>query len=133
MNVLMILLLVLIISCAVCVAFTKNLLVAAVVFMTQSLLLSLVWILLQSPDLGITEAAVGAGVSSVLFMLTLRRIHTEDLRLEALEQEARKAQASMTSEPNANTAVKAAGQAGKEAAKVSETAVSSAGKTGDAK
>ena len=41
MNVLMILLLVLIISCAVCVAFTKNLLVAAVVFMTQSLLLSL--------------------------------------------------------------------------------------------
>ena len=46
MNVLMILLLVLIISCAVCVAFTKNLLVAAVVFMTQSLLLSLVWILL---------------------------------------------------------------------------------------
>ena len=42
MNVLMILLLVLIISCAVCVAFTKNLLVAAVVFMTQSLLLSLV-------------------------------------------------------------------------------------------
>ena len=30
---------------------------------------------------------MGAGVSSVLFMLTLRRIHTEDLRIEALEQE----------------------------------------------
>ena len=69
MNVLMILLLVLIISCAVCVAFTKNLLVAAVVFMTQSLLLSLVWILLQSPDLGITEAAVGAGIDSLLLFV----------------------------------------------------------------
>ena len=75
MNVLMILLLVLIISCAVCVAFTKNLLVAAVVFMTQSLLLSLVWILLQSPDLGITEAAVGAGIDSLLLFVALKKIH----------------------------------------------------------
>lgn len=75
MNVLMILLLILIISCAVCVAFTKNLLVAAVVFMTQSLLLSLVWILLQSPDLGITEAAVGAGIDSLLLFVALKKIH----------------------------------------------------------
>lgn len=75
MNVLMILLLVLIISCAVCVAFTKNLLVAAVVFMTQSLLLSLVWIILESPDLGITEAAVGAGIDSLLLFVALKKIH----------------------------------------------------------
>lgn len=75
MNVLMVLLLVLIISCALCVAFTKNLLVAAVVFMTQSLLMSLVWILLESPDLGITEAAVGAGIDSLLLFVALKKIH----------------------------------------------------------
>ena len=30
--------------------------------------------LLQAPDLAITEAAVGAGVTGVLFYLTLRRV-----------------------------------------------------------
>jgi uncharacterized MnhB-related membrane protein len=30
--------------------------------------------LLESPDLAITEAAVGAGVSSILFFVTLRKI-----------------------------------------------------------
>ena len=30
--------------------------------------------LLQAPDLAITEAAVGTGVSGVLFYLTLRRV-----------------------------------------------------------
>ena len=128
-----IMLLILLIVCAIGVNLGKSLLQAVIIFMSYSSIMCILWVLLESPDLAITEAAVGAGVRSVLFMLTLRRIHTEDLRLEALEQEARKAQASMTSEPNANTAVNAAGQAGKETAKVSETAVSSAGKTGDAK
>lgn len=31
--------------------------------------------ILQSPDLAITEAAVGAGVDSVLFFLTLKKVH----------------------------------------------------------
>ena len=30
--------------------------------------------LLQAPDLAITEAAVGAGVTSVLFFLALRKV-----------------------------------------------------------
>ena len=128
-----IMLLILLIVCAIGVNLGKSLLQAVIIFMSYSSIMCILWVLLESPDLAITEAAVGAGVSSVLFMLTLRRIHTEDLRLEALEQEARKAQASMTSEPNANTAVNAAGQAGKETAKGSGAAVSSAGKTGDAK
>ena len=106
-----IMLLILLIVCAIGVNLGKSLLQAVIIFMSYSSIMCILWVLLESPDLAITEAAVGAGVSSVLFMLTLRRIHTEDLRLEALEQEARKAQASMTSEPNANTAVNAAGQA----------------------
>ena len=57
MQVLHILLLVFIISCAVSVSLTKNLLTALVIFMGQSLAMSVIWILLESPDLAITEAA----------------------------------------------------------------------------
>lgn len=88
-----IILLLLLIVCAIGVNFGKSLLQAVIIFMSYSSIMCILWVLLESPDLAITEAAVGAGVSSVLFMLTLRRIHTEDLRLEALEQEAQKADA----------------------------------------
>ena len=45
------------------------------VFMSYSLVMSLVWIVLESPDLAITEAAVGAGVTSLLFFVALKKIH----------------------------------------------------------
>ncbi|QNL43732.1 DUF4040 domain-containing protein [Oscillibacter hominis] len=60
----------------------RRLLVMVIVYMSFSLLMAILWSLLQSPDLAITEAAVGAGITSILFFLTLRRIHalkgTED-------------------------------------------------------
>ena len=43
--------------------------------MSYSLVVSVIWILLESPDLAITEAAVGAGITSVLFFVTLKKIH----------------------------------------------------------
>ncbi len=67
-------LLIFLILCAVFVSFSKNLLVSVMVFMSYSLVMCIVWVLLESPDLAITEAAVGAGVTSVLFFITLRRI-----------------------------------------------------------
>lgn len=73
MQVLHILLLVFIISCAVSVSLTKNLLTALVIFMGQSLAMSVIWILLESPDLAITEAAVGAGITSLLLFVTLKK------------------------------------------------------------
>ena len=79
---------ILLVVCAIGVNFGKSLLQAVIIFMSYSSIMCILWVLLESPDLAITEAAVGAGVSSVLFMLTLRRIRTEDLRLEALETEA---------------------------------------------
>lgn len=82
-------LLLLLIICAIGVNFGKSLLQAVIIFMSYSSIMCILWVLLESPDLAITEAAVGAGVSSVLFMLTLRRIRTEDLRREALATEAR--------------------------------------------
>ncbi len=60
--------------CALAVSFTKNLLNAVLVFMSYSLIMSIIWILLESPDLAITEAAVGAGVTSILFFITLKKI-----------------------------------------------------------
>jgi uncharacterized MnhB-related membrane protein len=43
--------------------------------MSYSLIMSIIWILLESPDLAITEAAVGAGITSILFFVTLKKIH----------------------------------------------------------
>ena len=69
-----ILLLLLLIGCAVSVNLTRSLLHAVIVFMSYSSVMCLLWILMESPDLAITEAAVGAGISGLLFLLTLKKI-----------------------------------------------------------
>ncbi|EET58127.1 putative monovalent cation/H+ antiporter subunit B [Marvinbryantia formatexigens DSM 14469] len=61
--------------CAISVSFSKSLLNSILIFMSYSLIMSIIWILLESPDLAITEAAVGAGVTSILFFVTLKKIH----------------------------------------------------------
>ena len=60
--------------CAVSVAFTKDLLTSIVIFMSYSLIMCVIWVLLQFPELAVTEAAVGAGVTSILFFVTLKKI-----------------------------------------------------------
>ena len=67
-------LLVCLVVCAVSVGFTRDLLTSIVIFMSYSLIMCVIWVLLQSPDLAITEAAVGAGVTSILFFITLKKI-----------------------------------------------------------
>ena len=64
----------LLIICAVSVSFSKNLLNSILIYMSFSLVMSMLWICLESPDLAITEAAVGAGVSSILFFFSLRKL-----------------------------------------------------------
>ena len=86
------------IVCAVAVSLSRDLLASIVIYMGYSLLMSVVWITLQSPDLAITEAAVGAGVTSLLFFLTLKKIHAIDARNEVREQHARRAQEDELSE-----------------------------------
>lgn len=68
------LLLAFLIVCAVSVSISRNLLNSVIIFMSYSLVMSVIWVLLRSPDLAITEAAVGAGVTSVLFFLALRKV-----------------------------------------------------------
>ncbi len=88
MDYFMYILLFFLVVCAVAVSFTKNLLNAVLVFMSYSLIMSIVWILLESPDLAITEAAVGAGVTSILFFVTLKKI--EAIRKETKDEQTEK-------------------------------------------
>ncbi len=62
------------IVCAVAVSISSNLLNSVIIFMSYSLVMAVIWILLRSPNLAIMEAAVGAGVTNVLFFLALRKI-----------------------------------------------------------
>ena len=77
-----IILIVILIGCAIAVNLTPSLLQAVIIFMSYSSVMCLLWILMESPDLAITEAAVGAGVSGLLFLQTLRKIRREDENLE---------------------------------------------------
>lgn len=63
------------IVCAVAASLSKSLLNSILIFMTYSLVMSIIWVILEAPDLAITEAAVGAGVTTVLFVLALKKIH----------------------------------------------------------
>ena len=74
MNIFNMILLGFLVVCAISVSFSKNLLNSILIYMSYSLVMSLIWILLESPDLAITEAAVGAGVTTVLFLVTLKKI-----------------------------------------------------------
>ena len=73
MIVLEYILLVGVIVCAIAAPLCKRLLASVIVYMALSLMMAVLWSLLQSP--AITEAAVGAGVTSILFFLTLKKIH----------------------------------------------------------
>lgn len=74
MEILNVILLLFIIACSVAVALTKSLLSSVIIFMAQGLAVSVVWMLLEAPDLAVTEAAVGAGVSSILLFAALKKI-----------------------------------------------------------
>ncbi len=76
------------ILCAIAVCLSRNLLVAVIIQMAYSMIMSVIWIILQSPDLAITEAAVGAGITGLLFLITLRKINAmDDEKLEENEED----------------------------------------------
>lgn len=58
---------------AVATALLRDVLASIVVFAAFSLGMSVIWVILQAPDVALTEAAVGAGVMSVLLLITLAK------------------------------------------------------------
>lgn len=81
MDALRIVLLLFLIICAIAVSLSKRLLVSVSIYMTFSLIMAIIWLILESPDLAITEAAIGAGVTSILLFVTLKKIRS--IRTEA--------------------------------------------------
>ncbi|MBZ9608243.1 DUF4040 domain-containing protein [Clostridium estertheticum] len=74
MKIFSLIMLMFLIGSAVIVSTIKSLLGAIIVFMVYSLIMTSLWQQLNAPDLAITEAAVGAGITTILFILTLKRV-----------------------------------------------------------
>lgn len=60
--------------CALAATFVRSPMITVITLMTYSVIMSVVWLTLEAPDLAITEAAVGAGVDTVLFFVVLKKI-----------------------------------------------------------
>mgnify|MGYP006293974249 FL=1 len=58
---------------AVVAALARTVTTALVAFGAYSLGLAVVWLMFRAPDVALTEAAVGAGVTTALFLLLVRR------------------------------------------------------------
>ena len=73
-----IILIILIIALAVFTLISPDLLYGVIAMSAISLISALIFYLLQAPDVAITEAAVGAGVSTVIFVWALRHSKRRD-------------------------------------------------------
>lgn len=56
----------------------KDLLYSIIVLAGASITLAVIFYMLQAPDIAITQAAVGAGVTTVLFVIAIRRTRREE-------------------------------------------------------
>ncbi len=73
-------LLALLIATAVAVARARDLLAAVVLFAMYGMTLCVVWQHRGAPDVAVTEAAVGAGVTTVLFLVAIARTERREKR-----------------------------------------------------
>lgn len=69
-----IIMMVFLIGAAIAVSAIRSLLGAIIVFTAYSLVMAILWQQLNAPDLAITEAAVGAGITTLLFIFTLKKV-----------------------------------------------------------
>ncbi|MFZ5968682.1 MAG: hydrogenase subunit MbhD domain-containing protein [Bacillota bacterium] len=78
MEIFSLLMILFLIGSSIAVSIIRSLLGTVIVFMTYSLVMAVLWQQLNAPDLAITEAAVGAGITTILFVLTLRRLRGDN-------------------------------------------------------
>ena len=71
MTILDLVLFILLLSLSVAVVLTKDLLAASMIFSVYSLVMAVIFTRLQSPDVALTEATVGAGITTILFIVTI--------------------------------------------------------------
>ncbi len=73
MAILDLLLLSILVLCALAAVQTRDLLGAVIIYAAYSLLMSIIWLQLGAPDVAITEAALGAGVTTILMIATISK------------------------------------------------------------
>ncbi len=61
-----------IIACAIFAAVARDLLYAAIALAIMSVMLALEFYILQAPDVAMAEAAIGAVITTALFVITIR-------------------------------------------------------------
>ena len=61
------------IICALAVQHTDDLVGSIIIFASYSLIMAILWLLLAAPDIAMTEAAIGAGVTTILFLVVISR------------------------------------------------------------
>lgn len=73
MVVLNVVIVVFLIVCAFAIGRVKDLIGAVILFSAYSLMMSVLWLILKTPDVAITEASIGAGVTSILFFAVISK------------------------------------------------------------
>lgn len=73
MVIINVLIVIFLIVCAIAIERTKDLISAVIIFSAYSLMMSVLWLILKTPDVALTEAAIGAGVTSILFFAVIHR------------------------------------------------------------
>ena len=68
-----VILVVFLIVCALVVERTKDLICAVIIFSAYSLMMSVLWWVLKTPDVALTEAAIGAGVTTIILIAVIGR------------------------------------------------------------
>ncbi|BEP29949.1 Na(+)/H(+) antiporter subunit B [Helicovermis profundi] len=59
---------------AIWVVITKSILKAIIIFAVVSLVSAVSFIFMHAPDVAITEASIGAGITTAIFILSYKRI-----------------------------------------------------------
>ncbi|MBU1142009.1 MAG: DUF4040 domain-containing protein [Firmicutes bacterium] len=73
MEILNVIIIIFLIICAISVEKTKDLVSAVIIFSAYSLMMSVLWLILKTPDVALTEAVIGAGVTSLLFIAVIAK------------------------------------------------------------
>jgi uncharacterized MnhB-related membrane protein len=73
-------LIVLLVATALAAIISRDLLAAVIIFSCYSMIMALLWQRLQAPDLAFTEAAVGAGITTVFFVITIFKTRRKEER-----------------------------------------------------
>jgi uncharacterized MnhB-related membrane protein len=78
-TILSVVILILLIIASITIDRTNDLLVAIIVFSSFSFLMTILWLVLKAPDVALTEAAIGSGITTLLFLAVLSKTERKSL------------------------------------------------------